>query len=267
MRHKPIGIGKTAEVYEYQEKYILKLFNVDFSKENVNYEYQINLEVQKINKFMPKVHSLIFEDERIGLVYDKVSGQSLINLISKEWFSSKKYAQLLAKTHYDLHIETGINLPSNKNKLRESIKKCSSLSKINIDKLCNYIDDLKEEDKLCHGDFHPGNIIVSSNGNYVIDWVTATLGNPHSDVARSIILLKYADIPDDISFLFKCLIKKAREKFSKMYLEEYRRISKVKLSDIEKWELPHMVARLEESITEIEKETLMKIIKKRIKAI
>jgi aminoglycoside/choline kinase family phosphotransferase len=45
-------------------------------------------------------------------------------------------------------------------------------------------------ESLCHGDFHPDNVILSAEGPVVIDWVDATVGNPLADVARTTILLE-----------------------------------------------------------------------------
>lgn len=43
---------------------------------------------------------------------------------------------------------------------------------------------------LCHGDFHPGNVIVAERP-VVIDWPNAVLGPPAADVARTTILLRF----------------------------------------------------------------------------
>ena len=44
--------------------------------------------------------------------------------------------------------------------------------------------------KLCHGDFQPNNIIVTTDGTmYVLDWVHACLGNACADAARTYLLL------------------------------------------------------------------------------
>ncbi len=45
---------------------------------------------------------------------------------------------------------------------------------------------------LCHGDFHPGNIILGANGPVVIDWADASGGWPAADVCRTELLLKGA---------------------------------------------------------------------------
>ncbi len=42
---------------------------------------------------------------------------------------------------------------------------------------------------LCHGDFHPKNVIVSAEGPVIVDWFDACRGNAVGDIARTSLLL------------------------------------------------------------------------------
>jgi tRNA A-37 threonylcarbamoyl transferase component Bud32 len=50
------------------------------------------------------------------------------------------------------------------------------------------IDDKSE--CLCHGDFHPLNILYDGNKHWIIDWVDATAGNPLADACRTYLIFK-----------------------------------------------------------------------------
>jgi aminoglycoside phosphotransferase (APT) family kinase protein len=41
---------------------------------------------------------------------------------------------------------------------------------------------------LCHFDLHPGNVIAGADRWVVIDWITASLGPPDADFARTLVL-------------------------------------------------------------------------------
>lgn len=43
---------------------------------------------------------------------------------------------------------------------------------------------------LCHGDLHPFNVVVGPAGPVVVDWTDAALGDPHGDVARTVVLFE-----------------------------------------------------------------------------
>ena len=52
--------------------------------------------------------------------------------------------------------------------------------------------ELADGDRLCHGDFHPWNILGPLDSAMVVDWLDASRGNPASDVCRSYVLMKHA---------------------------------------------------------------------------
>jgi len=47
---------------------------------------------------------------------------------------------------------------------------------------------------VCHGDFHPMNVIVSGRRGAVIDWTDAGVGDRYGDVARTLLLFEIASI-------------------------------------------------------------------------
>ena len=47
---------------------------------------------------------------------------------------------------------------------------------------------------VCHGDFHPLNVVVDGEGATVIDWTDAGLGPREADVSRTLLLFHIAAI-------------------------------------------------------------------------
>jgi aminoglycoside phosphotransferase (APT) family kinase protein len=43
--------------------------------------------------------------------------------------------------------------------------------------------------RLCHGDLHPSNVILSRDGPVIVDWYDASRGDPVADVARTCVTL------------------------------------------------------------------------------
>jgi Ser/Thr protein kinase RdoA (MazF antagonist) len=56
--------------------------------------------------------------------------------------------------------------------------------------LLGRLADIPEGDRLCHGDFHPVNVLGQNSLPMVIDWPDACCGDPAADVCRSYLLLK-----------------------------------------------------------------------------
>jgi len=45
-------------------------------------------------------------------------------------------------------------------------------------------------DRLCHGDFHPLNILYDGQKHWIIDWVDATAGSPLADACRTYLIFR-----------------------------------------------------------------------------
>lgn len=52
-----------------------------------------------------------------------------------------------------------------------------------VDRLAGWPDRVRQGTVLCHGDVHPGNVLVSSTGPLVVDWDLMCLANPAWDMA------------------------------------------------------------------------------------
>jgi len=60
------------------------------------------------------------------------------------------------------------------------------------------LSQVPEDRGLCHGDFHPGNILISDNDTYVIDWNGAGSASLECDVAKSVVVMAFS--PTGLAF-------------------------------------------------------------------
>jgi aminoglycoside phosphotransferase (APT) family kinase protein len=107
---------------------------------------------------------------------------------------------------------------------------------------------LPDGSAVCHGDMHPGNVLLTPTGPVVIDWLTAGCGPPAADVARTLLLLRDAAIPKEIPAVERSAIQVVRRVFAARYLAEYRRFRTLDQRAVELWRLPVLAARLGEGI-------------------
>ena len=69
---------------------------------------------------------------------------------------------------------------------------------LNVD-IYNEIEALPTGNYLCHGDYHPGNVLVDTNGKVlVIDFMNVCHGPWQYDVASTYVLISEGDIPKEI---------------------------------------------------------------------
>ena len=98
------------------------------------------------------------------------------------------------------------------------------------------MESLPDGDRICHGDFHPDNLIMTKAGPVIIDWEFGAKGVPEADIARTVVLVQ-SGIPL-VSGVRRVVIEWARKIFLSFYLKEYFRVTGMKWEDVTPWLLP-----------------------------
>ena len=73
---------------------------------------------------------------------------------------------------------------------------------------------------VCHGDFHPLNVMVDGERASVIDWTDAGLGPREADVARTALIFHIAAVAAN-SAVERAVLKVAGPRLSRRYLRTY----------------------------------------------
>ena len=254
---KLIGQGRTAEIFELNSNKVIKLFRQDFPLPVIEHEFKIGKEIANKGLPIPKIYDLIEIDNRVGIVYEKVMGPTMMSIISSRPWRIKVEAKRLAELHRTIQIHITADITSQYLWIKKNIQETKLLNSRIKAKLSDYLEALPKGELLCHGDFHPDNIIISRDKIYVIDWMGATIGNPLADVARTSVMLKFAVVPEHLSKIKKSIIKFVREIFYKEYIRHFLKLSGESFYSIEKWMIPIAAARLVEWIPQKEKEILI----------
>lgn len=256
---KPFAEGRTAEMYDWKPGLVLKLYREWCPPGWVEYEARIARAVDAAGVSAPHTGEIVEIDGRRGIEYERVNGPSMIEALAAQWWKLPALARRLAALHLEMHAAQPQGLPRQRDNLRADILKAQDLPGALKKKALDRLDSLPDGDRLCHGDFHPGNVLISPGGAVVIDWMTACAGHPAADVARTRLLLSVGDPPG--GFLLRLLVFVMRGLLYRIYLSEYRRRSPevVRLSDAY---LPILAAaRLSENITP-ERDPLLRIVER-----
>lgn len=254
----PLGVGHTAEVYLWDEGTVLKLFHEGYPLETIEREARIAQRVHGVGLPTPAVIGGIIEaNGRFGLVYERVRGISMLERLAAQPEALVRYANLQAELQVDLHSRTGIDgVPSQHDKLRSAIQSARLLTRDLRSAALNLLGELPEGNQLCHGDFHPGNLLLTEDGPVVIDWMDATLGNPVADVARSSLLMSEGQLPEDDPISKQLAL--FRDQFHQAYLNRFFHLRPVDQREFDQWRLVVAAARLSEGIRE--EQALLKLV-------
>jgi len=261
-KYNLVAQGRTADIFEWEENRVLKLYKDGFARKTAEKEFNVVRELAKKELPVPEVFELITYQKRWGVIFEKVSGPTMLEQIASNPGDIIGEARRLAELHKNFQIKVDIQLLQFKALVKKSISRVKEINGKTREKLWETLDQLTEGDKLCHGDFHPENVIIGRDKVIVIDWLTAAVGNPLADVARTSIILKLGAIPHHKSEEEIRVMKKLRDNFYKEYLKHYLKITGEDQNLIEKWEIPLAAARLEERLPLKEKRALLSFVEK-----
>lgn len=87
---------------------------------------------------------------------------------------------------------------------------------------------------LCHGDFHPLNVLVDPSGTTIIDWTDAGIGDRHCDIARTRALFDLAAIVAS-NPVERRVLGAVGPRLGGSYLRRYDRLSPVDTSRVILW--------------------------------
>lgn len=264
-----IGQGRTAEIYAYSNEHIMKLYRMDFPLEAVQNEFRISELAYKKGLPVPQAISLIeHTTPRAGIVFERLQGNTLLSLIIQQPELLEQLAFKMAECHYRLHCERDDEgtLPSQKQVLSRAIRNVRLLSEDDQARILSYLTTLPDQQQICHGDFHPDNVMLSDAGDqyWVIDWMTGMSGDPAGDAARSWVILMSGTLPEDTEPAIRKGFEKARESLIEYYIHHYMQLSGITREAIECWMLPVAAARLDEDLPAQEVEHLLKFVQERI---
>jgi uncharacterized protein (TIGR02172 family) len=254
-----LGKGRTAEIYAWGDGQILKLFH-DFVPEGwIQHEAHVGRIVMEAGLNAPNIGSLIKVDGRRGLLYERVNGPTMLSILTKQPWRLFELARHFAAIHAQVHQSSGAQLPSQRVQLRRTIERLPQLSEAVKARIFRRLENLPDGKTLCHGDYHPDNILMAARGPVVIDWTTANCGNPVADVARTALLFLGGSLPPGMETTQRFMTESLRHLFYRLYLREYRRYRPVSDIEIQIW-LPILAAaRLAEEITEEEAHLLARV--------
>jgi len=250
LRHL-IASGRTAEIYAWQEGQVLKLFYDWFKLENIEYEAQIAQAVHTSGLPVPAVGEIIRVNDRNGLVYQRVNGHSMWGMLLRKPWNGLRYARRMAELHAEMHASTmQVHIPSQRQKLRNKIRHTKALPGPLQSKTLAALETMPDGDRVCHGDFHPGNILLTSQGEIIIDWIDASRGNPLADLARTTVLALGAA---ETSQMQNPLLKAFMHIFHTAYIHHYFKLCPGGKEEYHRWLPIVAAARLSEEIPELEK--------------
>lgn len=230
-----IGNGKTAEVYAIGDNKVVKLYYPDYRLDLLTYERDILTAINEAGTPSPKLFGQMEINGRQGLIFEHINAQPSLAIIKSQPWKTKRYAVLLAQLHFQIHQTTSADLEDLDGKLMRSLTYFNEEIAGRVNKINKHINSLPKGNTVCHGAFHPKNLLHSKDRTVAIDWMYAHSGHYMSDIAITLLHFLKPEEKENLSFLQKRFFNSFRKIMYTNYLKEYTSLDKNHLAGIERW--------------------------------
>jgi thiamine kinase-like enzyme len=231
MELKLIGQGNTADVYDWEDSKVLKLFHKGYPIDSVKREYENAKRLNQMSFRKPKVFEIMSVSEQNGILYEKVNGISLLDYLMRTG-DIEGCAKKIAKLQDEINENKAYGFMDYKeflhNNLQRFILSGNTEAKNKGEEMLHLLTTLKDGENLCHGDYHPGNMFIEEDEVTVIDFMNCCKGPREYDIARSLYLIQYTPMPENMPGVEKLI--KMREQLADYYLSSMK-VSREELKD------------------------------------
>jgi len=247
-----LAAGASADVYAWRERQVVKLFKRGFPRDAIELELHHSRIAHAAGVPTPRPEGLVSRDGRTGIVFERCDGPTLYELIAARARPAEELARIFFDLQHAVHRCAAPALEPIAAKLARRLALARELPQAARHAARALLDAAPAHDGLCHGDFHPINVIVGAGRAVVVDWLDAARGDPAIDVTRTLIYLRYSR-PGKVDPAF-------RAAFLEAYLERCREAWQGRMDELTRWQLPVAAARLAEPVEHAERRALLELI-------
>jgi aminoglycoside phosphotransferase (APT) family kinase protein len=246
-----IAEGREAEIFSWSEHEVLRLYRDPTASATADRELLALGAVRASLTCVPAPRGRIEWMGRPGILMERLEGHGIFAEIQRRPWRVWALATLTGRVHAGLSgIDAPGELPDLRGELGRRIETGDSIaSDLRIAAL-EELNRLPDGPALCHGDFHPDNVLLCSTGPVVIDWSSATRGDPCGDFARSALMLRVGALPPGAPPLIRWVQSAGRGLFARAYLGGYESLRTYDEETARRWRFVRAVDRLADRIPE-----------------
>lgn len=139
---------------------------------------------------VPRLLGIERIDGRSASVWERIEGTSMWQrIIDSPTLSAELGDQLGAVQLGLFELVPPVTLPSQRDRLVSKIRRVAATVDGSLAHALDLLPAATGAGRLCHGDLHPSNVILSDDGPIIVDWFDASRGEPLADVARTLLTL------------------------------------------------------------------------------
>lgn len=243
--HRRLGEGREAEVYAWGEGSVLRLLRDPGNRAALEREAAALAAASAARAPVPAPGDLVEVEGRPGLVMERLDGADMFTLLGRRPWLVGGFARRLGALQAELHATPApAGVPSLRRRVAERITGSDTVDPALVERALAALEGLPDGEALCHGDLHPGNVLMTADGPRIIDWTNASRGDAMADVAYTSLLFEIARPQPSAPFLVRRLDGVARDHMRRRHLTAYAERAPVDRERAARWRPVLAVVRL-----------------------
>ncbi|KPL60261.1 phosphotransferase family protein [Rossellomorea vietnamensis] len=238
----PTATGNTANIYLYENK-IYKVFNDSLPDGESMKEAKKQQYAHSCGLPVPEIYDVTNIDGKQVIIMEHIEGKPIGDFLTDNMKRAEYYMAMSVDIQLGIHQIKAHSIEPMSEKLRRQIESASELDHGLKSVLMKNLDSMTFEDRLCHGDFHLYNLILSENNVTIIDWVDSSAGDRRADVYRTYLL--YSQVSKELA---------------DMYMRLYCEKSGLSKEEVFQWAPIIAAARLSEEVSSEDPKRLLEIV-------
>ncbi|MEL3971930.1 aminoglycoside phosphotransferase family protein [Rossellomorea oryzaecorticis] len=238
----PIASGNTAVIYLHENN-IIKVLKDYLPDGESEYEANKQKYAHSCGLSVPEIISVTKIGDKQAIIMEYVKGKTVGEIAAGENGKAAYYLSLSVDIQLKIHSKTADSIEPMREKLIRQIVSTGKLSQIQKKALMKKLESMAFENRLCHGDFHLNNLIMSDDNVTIIDWIDSSSGDIRADVYRTYLL--YSQVSSEVA---------------ELYLRLYCQKSGLSKEEILEWAPIIAGARLSENVSSENNERLIEIV-------
>ncbi len=187
---EPIARGNTSDIFAWTEATVVKVLRPEIPRQWASIEADITRRVHAAGLPVPATEGVVDVAGRPGVVLERVTGPTMWQWMRQSPAEVPRLIDLLAGLQTELQATTVRGLPDLARRLGSKIDEAVQVSASERQEAQALLSTMPRGSALCHGDFHPANIVMAERGLVILDWFDAATGHPAADHVRSSLLMR-----------------------------------------------------------------------------
>ena len=246
-----IGQGREAEIFEWRDGRVLKLLRAPGSSAGLAFEIAALEAARSAGVSVPRAYEEVVIDGRTGLLLERLEGADLLTIIGQKPWRVFRSGRLTGEIHARINAARApASLPAVRDVVNRGLARLALSEPTLAEWVGRILAHLPDGEALCHGDFHPGQLMSSGDRYAAFDWSGAKRGDALFDYARTRVLLSIGEPPPGTHLTLKLLAKIGRRVLISSYVRSYKRHTAQRIDEVRvrHWEIVNLAVRLVDDV-------------------